>query len=238
MNWLDQLYEETMQYYRTETVIEFPSTIAPDSVPAERHFRRYYHTDVHVRNLLDGWNAIVSDTKMHLGMAVAGSIAIIYHDAVYDPTRNDNEERSAELMRKEMQGRLDKDYILIAEEAILQTKHTDDNCNSWFHNVIRDLDLRGLGGSKPEYRRNTWQIRHEYSMFTDEQFLEGRQKFLVYMLGKERIFRTPEFKHLEDNARTNIRYELSLMSKPDVWKGYFMKFEPVTDSDIIFMLHP
>lgn len=233
MNFLDQLYEDVMNnYYRNETVIEFPSVIMPSSIPTTRNFRRYYHTDVHIRNMLDGWDKIANETSMQLETAVAGSVAIIYHDAVYDPTRTDNEERSAELMRRDMKDRLGHDGIICAERMILETKHTNDSCFVWKYNVIRDLDLRSIGGSRAEYRRNVWQIRQEYAMFSLEQFLEGRRKFLTHMLSKDNIFRTSQFQHLGDKAKDNIWYELRLISYPSEWENYFIKSLPITNPNI------
>ncbi len=207
MNIIDQIYEDAMWFYREDTTI-----------------KRFYHTDMHIRNMLDGWDRIVQKHKVHLNIAFVSSIAIIYHDIVYDPTRKDNERKSADFMRSELYGRLKADDLDFADEIIMQTTHTDDNCTVWEHNIIRDLDLRGLGGSFPEYRRNTWQIFQEYSPFVPmEQFLEGRKQFLSYMLGKNKIYRTDEFAALESPARKNMEVELSLLQTPEVWKHTMLK---------------
>lgn len=72
---------------------------------------RHYHDQRHIVALLE-----LSDAhgKMIVDLQ-AVDFAILYHDAVYEPTRQDNETRSAELAREALD-RLDFDLSILAAE--------------------------------------------------------------------------------------------------------------------------
>src|SRR5687767_9902544 len=57
---------------------------------------RYYHSVQHIISMLDGFDAL----KAKFEQPVAAELAIFSHDVIYDASRNDNEEQSANTMRE------------------------------------------------------------------------------------------------------------------------------------------
>ena len=72
---------------------------------------RYYHNLQHIHDMLLNDNLIIN------------GLTIWYHDAIYDPKRNDNEERSAELAESELKDYIDNDDLKTIMHGILLTKH-------------------------------------------------------------------------------------------------------------------
>jgi predicted metal-dependent HD superfamily phosphohydrolase len=168
---------------------------------------RIYHTLSHVQKMLDfleickskikNWNAIF--------------LAVWFHDVIYDPKAQDNEEQSA-LYTEEHLRQLDVSEELISQivSLILATKKHEpiaDNSDSEF---LLDGDLAILGSDESDYDEYARKIRREYFWFSDEQYREGRKKVLEGFLKRPRLFLTENaYKELEQRARRNIEREIS-----------------------------
>jgi len=128
-------------------------------------------------------------------------LAALFHDAVYDARRNDNEARSAELMRDLVPHAGDR-----AVQAILatQTHQTDDPAVE----LLLDADLAVLGRPWDGYAEYAAEIRAEYNHVPDDAFRTGRAGVLRRFLERPRIFRTERFALLETLARQNLEREL------------------------------
>lgn len=137
-------------------------------------------------------------------------LAILYHDFVYATDRNDNEERSAEVLRDRMGARLRLPEPLVQRAAvhILATqKHApgDDPDTALF----TDADLSILGADPARYAAYAAAIRAEFSRYPDEVYKPGRAKVLQHFLGMARIYKTEHFHaRYEEQARSNLRSEL------------------------------
>ncbi len=78
-----------------------------------------------------------------------------------------------------------------------------------------DCDLAGLTEDWEIYKENTENIWKEYSqIYTEEQFKNGRIKWLQEFLTKPKIFQTQFFD--EEKARNNLKKEL------DHWERYII----------------
>lgn len=178
--------------------------------------KRFYHNKKHIYNML----AELDKLKLTENSYLVISLAIIFHDAVYDTTIEDklNVEASARLFYfwfEENRFLFEKlENITIQEvfetvyNLILSTINHEPTYffkKSYFSeklcNIFLDLDLMILADQKnyDEYVKN---IRKEYSQFSDEEFSNGRLKFIDNMLGKVMIFR--EFHQLNEVARQNL----------------------------------
>jgi predicted metal-dependent HD superfamily phosphohydrolase len=140
--------------------------------------------------------------------------AVWYHDIVYNPLKNNNEEKSASFAVSELQ-KINFPYNKSVSEMILRTK------NHFFHTenespeleLLLDLDLEMLGSEPEIYLINTLNIRKEYSIYPDSVFNKGRTKVLEQFLNSESIYRTKFFKdNYEKQARINISEELKSMA--------------------------
>ncbi len=164
---------------------------------------RYYHNLYHLQNLyndlaevkgiIDDWHSII--------------FAITYHDYVYDTSRTDNEELSAEIAVKRL---LSINYpagkISRCKAHILATKghrQTEDNDT----NLFTDADLSILGADWETYKQYAENIRKEYNNMAG--FNMGRKNVLINFLKMPRLFKTDYFySQYEAIARENIQREI------------------------------
>ena len=177
---------------------------------AEPH--RAYHTQAHLDAVLAGVTA--ARARLHHPDAV--ELAAWYHDAIYDPARNDNEERSAQLLETELSGLADP--ALVARAALLVrctadhalppgTDGRDDAA------VFLDLDLAVLGADGPAFDAYEQGIAAEYvPVHGPERFRAGRAQFLAGALARPRLFHTAEaHAALDAAARTNMHRALAAL---------------------------
>ena len=140
------------------------------------HKKRYYHTLTHLQNLLAELEAI----KAQIADWDTVLFALYYHDIIYNATRKDNEEKSAELARerlRELQYPADKAERCVAH--ILATKsHTVSTDNDT--NLFTDADLSILGTDADNYTAYAQQIRKEYGIYPDFMYYPGRKKVLQH----------------------------------------------------------
>ena len=168
----------------------------------ERH--RAYHTLTHVLECMGWLDAAITLAEEPEEIR----LALLYHDAVYDPRAHDNEARSAALFRAHAEavalpaGIRDRITSLIT--ATSHGTHEgvasrDDSA------LIRDIDLAILGASPHRYDRYEQQIRREYAHVPGELFREARAALLRRFLETTAIYRTDFFaRRLEAQARANL----------------------------------
>lgn len=77
--------------------------------------------------------------------------------------------------------------------------------------LVLDLDMSILGAQPAEYKQYAADIRREFALASDRDFVRGRLAFLN-KLEDERIFLTRPFEHLERQAQINIRAESEALS--------------------------
>ena len=170
---------------------------------------RHHHTLDHIAQLLDlferhGEGIAERDTVM---------LAILFHDAVYDPRRNDNEKSSAALAA----GRLTalgvaSDLTGKVSRCILATRHgqSASAIEEAGLKLLLDLDLSILGAPPAEYRVYADAIRREYGFVPDGLYRPGRRRVLEGFLARERIYRTEPLHALwEERARANLAGEIA-----------------------------
>jgi predicted metal-dependent HD superfamily phosphohydrolase len=158
--------------------------------------------------------------------------AIWFHDAVYDPRRSDNEEKSAELVL-ELGDRMGihREAIEAIALLVLATKHFPSSGMGGERvepslpgigsrvppenaALIRDIDLAILGSAWEEFEAYETGIRKEYFFVPDAEYREKRTGAMRQFLELPAIYRTPRFASLyEARARENLsRLILSLRS--------------------------
>ncbi len=148
-----------------------------------------------VKELIKDWQTII--------------ISIAYHYFIYNPLRQDNEEKSADEAANKLKSlNASQDQISKCREQILATKgHSvsqDDDTN-----YFTDADLSILGSDPKTYQDYSKLIRKEYKYYPDLVYKPGRRKVLMHFLDMERIFKTRYFfDKYEKQARNNIEAEL------------------------------
>jgi len=169
---------------------------------------RHYHTLHHLENLLqelhsieaiiNGWPAVL--------------FSVYYHDLVYNPLKNSNEEKSATLAAARMQSLQVPGHIIErARQHILATKGHSISLNE-DTNLFTDADLCILGKPWADYEVYFEQIRKEYAVYPNLIYNPGRKKVLNHFLSMRRIYKTDHFSTMyEAQARLNLQKELNLL---------------------------
>jgi predicted metal-dependent HD superfamily phosphohydrolase len=185
-------------------------------VAAYRAAGRHYHNLRHIHHCLREAQ-LVSDRLVDPTIVIA---AIFYHDAVYDPTRSDNEERSADLAERELRA-MGKSEPFIAEvrDLILDTRHqVSPESNDGRYLV--DIDLAILGAPAAEFDAYERAIRREYAHVPEEAFRAGRAKVLQSFIDRPRVYGTDVFHdRYEGAARANLARSLAALGAPPAAGG-------------------
>ncbi|MCR6659034.1 MAG: hypothetical protein NVV72_06710 [Asticcacaulis sp.] len=171
------------------------------------HPGRHYHTEKHIVAMLNGAAGLdLNDPDM-------ARLAIVFHDVIYDPTRSDNEQRSAILLKERLAGLVAPDRLNRAAGIIAATaahKATSDHDTD----LVLDLDMAILGQPWPVYLSYAEGVMAEYlPHIGDAAWRQGRiNLFIDPTLALRDIFITERFKPLEMQARENLRREKAWLS--------------------------
>ena len=172
-------------------------------VEAHSEPHRHYHTLEHVAEVLR--------VAGRLSGEITVSLAVWFHDAVYDPRAEDNEAKSAELAERELNGLgLTAEVVGHVAELVRSTAHFDPTrVGGPDADALHDADLAILGASEARYARYAADIRTEYAFVLDAEYKAGRTAVLRTFLARERIYRT-DVMHAEGEAaaRRNLAAEV------------------------------
>jgi predicted metal-dependent HD superfamily phosphohydrolase len=136
---------------------------------------RHYHT---MRHIADGLDRLPEFSR-ELEDERAFVLGWLFHDAVYDSRRYDNEEQSAMLLvRRCAEWGVDEATIEKARRFVLATKHGVAAPQTSDERHLVDLDMSILGASDAAYDRYEGAVRKEYGWLTDSQWALGRAAFL------------------------------------------------------------
>lgn len=162
---------------------------------------RHYHNLRHIAAML---------TSAPQPLSVEQTVAIWFHDAIYNPISSTNEEDSATLVSKlydidHLERIADPDIIT---DIILSTKKHQPICEQ--AELVLDLDLAILGTKPDIYSAYVENIKAEYAQhISEEVFRAGRSQFLKTFLMRDTLFFTAWGKDkFETQARANLQREL------------------------------
>lgn len=167
---------------------------------------RRYHATGHLLAVLELVDELAGDADD----ADAVRLAAWFHDAVYDPARADNEERSARLAERALTD-AGMDAALVAETARLVRVTAEHAPSDGDRNaaVLCDADLAILATDRDRYDAYAAAVREEYAFVPDEAFRGARAAVLRDLLALPRLFHTPlGYARYEEAARRNLRTEL------------------------------
>ena len=171
-------------------IIKFVETFYNDE---SRHFHNFTH--------------ILSAKDFFEKMTDEQYVAWLFHDIVYIPGRNDNEEKSEEFFQE---------YILwndlnvnpkIVSQIILDTKlHKPTIEESAF---VLDIDMLCLSLPYNEFLSSREEVIKEYSSVFGENVTKNGVKFFMRDLIDKKIYYTEEFFYRNELAQKNIEKYLS-----------------------------
>ena len=174
--------------------------------PLYQQPHRSYHGLTHVKVLLNLQQAHHDLIHDHLAV----TLAIWFHDAIYDSTRDDNEEQSA-LLAEQTLPRWDCPNAL-TDSVARKVRATQGHV--WSDNdpdtaVFLDFDLGILAAPEAVYQRYADQVAQEYAWVTTEAYRLGRAKVLRSFLDRQVLYFTPSLRNKwEYAARKNLSTEL------------------------------
>jgi predicted metal-dependent HD superfamily phosphohydrolase len=171
--------------------------------------RRFYHTLQHLEHMF--LNILEVKNEINDWQSIIFSIA--FHDVIYDPLRNDNEERSAAFAETQLsQAGSPISQVEKCKEQILATKAHQPSVDADI-NYFTDADLAILGADPEEYSSYASDIRKEYSHYPDPIYNAGRKKVLMHFLHMPQIFKTEHFnRKYGSQAIINLKDELQKCS--------------------------
>lgn len=170
--------------------------------------RRYYHCFQHIEHLVDELCRLSWDHVPEVYLAG------IFHDAVYDVERQDNEARSALVARFAIERwlpSLEVSIPLVERLILLTARHgqlgpgdvNDEEA------LFLDCDMAILATHPRTYDAYEDAVAAEYAaVCTPEQWAAGRRAFVESLLARPRIFLSSAFAPREQAARRNLHRAL------------------------------
>jgi predicted metal-dependent HD superfamily phosphohydrolase len=175
---------------------------------------RAYHNLLHVEDVLLRIEELAPPKEHELALALAAW----FHDAVYQPERDDNEERSAYAAYDALE-QAGASPTLMAEvmRLIRLTASHEADADDIAGEVLCDADLAILGAAREKYVQYAQGIRQEYVHVPMTTYHAGRAQVLRAFLEREHIYSTPYAReHWERRARENIEAEIAcFQTDPD-----------------------
>lgn len=169
---------------------------------------RHYHDLTHLDDCLDRLERVegLDETERR-----RLRFALLWHDVVYDPTRRDNEEASAERARRELaEAGVDAAECDEVARLILLTKGHRVAEGDRLGALLVSIDLSILGSGPDRYRAYAAAIRREYAHVPEEAYRAGRAAVLESLLAADPLYPDPAFRaRFEGAARTNLADELA-----------------------------
>lgn len=172
---------------------------------------RAYHTMVHIEDCLAQIEAS-TDLTAHDRDLLAD--AVWFHDAIYDPTRNDNEAESARLAAERLtaDGRAPADIAEIERLILLTAGHSVETGDALGARLV-SVDLSILGAGPDRYDAYAKGIRAEYAHVPEPLYRAGRAAILGRFLETPVLFPDPVWaERLEKQARANLEREIARLS--------------------------
>jgi predicted metal-dependent HD superfamily phosphohydrolase len=169
---------------------------------------RRYHGLTHLAAVL----GLVGELAAAAADPDAVRLAAWYHDVVYDPRRDDNEQVSAERARAGLRGLVDADRVAEVARLVLLTAGHDPQPGDANGAVLCDADLAVLAGPPEAYAGYASAVREEYAHLPDEVFVAGRTAVLEHLLALPALYRLPAVaEQWTPRARANLTAELTLL---------------------------
>ncbi|NTF23594.1 hypothetical protein G6L37_35055 [Agrobacterium rubi] len=137
-------------------------------------------------------------------------VMIVFHDAIYDSRRKDNEKRSSDLARAMLTGLVPEDttdMICAGIEATEKHLVPEGLPETWRRDIafLLDFDLAIIGADEKEFDLFDHNVRLEYDWVDDEAWRVGRAEVMRSFARRSSIYFTKEFREeFEVQARNNI----------------------------------
>ncbi len=173
-----------------------------------REPQRAYHNLQHLAECFDRLAEVRHRIKDRDQAVV--SLALWFHDAVYDTRRSDNEEQSATLAERVLlESGAGTELARELADLVLATKH-DCTPQTTLAQWLVDIDLAILAAPSTRFDEYEQQVRREYEWVPDADFRFGRARILRQFIDRAYVFETDDFRdRYEVAARANLARSLA-----------------------------
>jgi predicted metal-dependent HD superfamily phosphohydrolase len=191
--------------------------VGASPLPIEAHavvLRRYgephraYHTLQHLEECLTLRAALTTPCTAPAEI----DIALWFHDAIYEPARNDNEAHSAAWLDDvaahagvtgQVRNRL-RDLVMVTRHSA--APRTMDEA------LLVDIDLSILGAPAERFVEYETQVRQEYRWVPEWLYRRKRRAILIGFLDRPELYLTAECRQrFEDQARRNLARSIAAL---------------------------
>jgi predicted metal-dependent HD superfamily phosphohydrolase len=167
---------------------------------------RHYHDLAHIEDCLAALAAVDDLSADERDILTE---AIWWHDVVYDATRSDNEELSAELAEQHVRA----DFRPEVGRLIRLTKSHQVEAGDRLGAILISIDLSILGAEPARYDAYAAAVRKEFAHVPDRDYRAGRSRVLSQFAARPVIFPDAAFAATYDRrARENLARELASLS--------------------------
>lgn len=169
---------------------------------------RRYHAMPHIEDCL---TQVRASTDLTADQRDLLETAIWFHDAIYDPTRNDNEAASALLARQHLSADgADPAVIAEVERLILLTAGHSVSDGDVLGARLVSIDLSILGAAPARYDAYARAIREEYAHVPEPLYRAGRAAIMGRFLESPALYADAVWaERYETQARENIAREIA-----------------------------
>lgn len=183
---------------------------------------RHYHNMAHVAHCLHELQALLAEptSAAQLGEPRELAVALLFHDAVYDPVAEDSEERSANLCSEAVPLFFPGlDLPLVTRLIRLTSLHgrlPGRLTLSEQDRLFLDVDMAVLGAPADAYAAYSEGVKHEYEpLLGPARYNLGRRGFLERLLASPHIYLSARYLEThEAAARLNLEHELEALGGP------------------------
>ncbi len=165
--------------------------------------QRHYHTVQHLYECMLLWQQVYSLLQQPQIVA----LALWFHDSVYYPQANDNEEQSAALARQVLtKTSLPANEIEQVCQYILATKQHHNPFKDSDLDFVLDIDLAILASSATRFAEYEQQIRQEYIWVDEAIYRIKRHEVLQSFSAQVPLYQTNYFgQKYESIAKQNLQ---------------------------------
>ncbi len=176
-------------------------TIHQQLIQAYNEPGRFYHTLGHIECCL----GLFEDVEDIANNADALALSIWFHDAIYEPGANDNEQRSADWFMEITKNNFDDDLRNLVYTHIIATLHCNAEIKDRDSRLMIDIDLSSFGMPWRTFLHDSENVRKELPHLTNDEFYPKQCAFSQSLLEKSRFFQSEYFfEHYEAQARKNL----------------------------------
>jgi len=170
---------------------------------------RHYHTLQHLAEC-------IAQLEPSLDLAQRPGeveLALWFHDAVYDVTRHDNEQRSAAWVAQAARAAGVQEASSNRLQALVLVTRHDALPATRDERLLVDVDLSILGAPRARFDEYERQVRAEYAWVPEPLFRSRRTAVLEGLLARPQLYATERFHTaLEAAARANLQRSIEQLA--------------------------